>query len=84
MSPQENIAVNAQTEIATEAARRPAALTPPPPSQNETAALGVAISGFQEFTESGLGRLALTGCKVLLFNFALFAPIVALGWLLFA
>lgn len=56
----------------------------PEAGEGETVALGVAISGFQEVMESKPARLALTGTKVLLFNAALFLPLIAMGFLIFS
>lgn len=53
------------------------------PGEGETAALGVAIGGFQEAMETKGGRLLMTATKVLLFNAAIFLPLIAAGGVLF-
>ena len=59
----------------------PAALAP---GEGETAALGVAIDGFQKAMETKAAKTLMVGTKVLLFNAALFLPLIAMGFLLFS
>lgn len=54
------------------------------PVKGETVALGVAFDGFAAAMETKGGRLLLTATKVLLFNFAVFGPLIAMGFLLFS
>ncbi|MFO7856819.1 MAG: hypothetical protein R6V44_16695 [Paracoccaceae bacterium] len=55
----------------------------PAPVSGETVALGVAFDGFAAAMETKGGRLLLTVTKVFLFNFAVFGPLIAMGFLLF-
>ncbi|HKK37773.1 MAG TPA: hypothetical protein VJ994_15910 [Paracoccaceae bacterium] len=50
----------------------------------EAVALGIAFDGFAQAMETKGGRLLLMATKVLLFNFAVFGPLIAMGFLLFS
>ena len=45
--------------------------------------IATIFAGFGEFTDSGIGKLALVGCKLLLFNVFLWGPIAARGYMIF-
>jgi hypothetical protein len=54
------------------------------PGEGETAALGIAINGFQEVMEGKTAKTALMATKVFLFNAAIFLPLIAMGFLIFS
>lgn len=45
--------------------------------------IGAMFAGFGEFCETPMGKMALIGSKVLLFNVFLWGPIAALGYMIF-
>lgn len=45
--------------------------------------IGAMFAGFGEFCETPMGKMALLGSKLLLFNVFLWGPIIALGYMIF-
>ena len=72
--------MNVQPEFTAAKAAAPAdpRFAPPPRTQDETAAMGIAIGGIAELLEGRAAKAALIATKVFLFNFFLFGPIAAL------
>ncbi|MEM6439208.1 MAG: hypothetical protein AAF763_05865 [Pseudomonadota bacterium] len=78
MSPQDmSPAETTSTETAIPVEAGPATV-----KQDPIGAVFGRFGGFDSMTESGLGRLALIGSKVLLFNVFFWGPIAALGYML--
>ncbi|MEM1313501.1 MAG: hypothetical protein AAGI51_03035 [Pseudomonadota bacterium] len=44
---------------------------------------GAMLAGAGDFTETGVGKAALIGSKVLLFNVLVWGPVAALGYMIF-
>ncbi|MEO0681669.1 MAG: hypothetical protein AAF192_14785 [Pseudomonadota bacterium] len=76
MSVQEKIEGAAAAETASP-------VTAPDPRAPGADPIAAMFAGFGEFCESPLGKIALLGSKVLLFNVFLWGPIAALGYMIF-
>jgi len=69
--------------VAEEAAAAETAAPVASPQTRTEDPIGAMFAGFGEFCETPVGKLALLGSKVLLFNVFLWGPIAALGYMIF-